>query len=618
MPASPAAGDAFPPRPRKPSSRAVGPNGAARRGRPRRHAEELYERLRDEGGAEGGAEGELEPPAASRLPRGALMRRLLEAVGDRPVPAEPDAASLARRKSVWGQLLRLEAEGRTAKHAAAAAFRRRRPLLCGSLALAGPMAALLAAAALGAALAAVAIRDAAGAAVAGARAGGEGGEGAGDSGCPVAAAAWLPPASSDEWRAVAPKAAAALVAAAPLAAEMCGSAARAAAEAAAAAVSDGAGSALDVAAARPVALAAAGTLLLGFVVAYRMFGRVLRIWLVALVTILSYYVANKVLKAATRRGLSAEREEALLSSLHLLMAPWLCRHLVGLRSVFVKFGQYISGRTDMVPPEWAASLALLQDDLPPSPAGHLRDTARSELGFDASEIFESLDAMPVASASIGQVHIGRLAASGGPPETCSWVARQTATSEARAGGQGVGGDAGEDRAVLKLQHRGVDSLMRRDMVSALRIARLMQWLDPRYSAFHTVLAAWEGEMFAELDFRTEARNLRQVQLNLRAAGVSVAIPTPLLASRRCLVMTFEEGFKITDSRALALHGVDANALMSRVISAYAQCIFVDGFFNADPHAGNLLVRVPPHGGEAMPVRRHRRREGRGACGGGRG
>merc|ERR1719424_2572072 len=105
-----------------------------------------------------------------------------------------------------------------------------------------------------------------------------------------------------------------------------------------------------------------------------MFGRVLRIWLVALVTILSYYVANKVLKAATRRGLSAEREEALLSSLHLLMAPWLCRHLVGLRSVFVKFGQYISGRTDMVPPEWAASLALLQDDLPPSPAGHLRDT----------------------------------------------------------------------------------------------------------------------------------------------------------------------------------------------------------------------------------------------------
>ena len=108
VPASPAAGDAFPPRPRKPSSRAVGPNGAARRGRPRRHAEELYERLRDEGGAVGGAEGELEPPAASRLPRGALMRRLLEAVGDRPVPAEPDAASLARRKSVWGQLLRLE------------------------------------------------------------------------------------------------------------------------------------------------------------------------------------------------------------------------------------------------------------------------------------------------------------------------------------------------------------------------------------------------------------------------------------------------------------------------------------------------------------------------------
>jgi predicted unusual protein kinase regulating ubiquinone biosynthesis (AarF/ABC1/UbiB family) len=77
-------------------------------------------------------------------------------------------------------------------------------------------------------------------------------------------------------------------------------------------------------------------------------------------------------------------------------------------------------------------------------------------------------------------------------------------------------------------------------------------------------------MSNELDFSTEASNLTRVASNLVAACLPASVPVPLLASRRALVMTFEEGFKITDTRALALHGVDTSALMARVVAIYAQ------------------------------------------------
>eukprot|EP00962_Isochrysis_galbana_P060823 scaffold35754_cov56-Isochrysis_galbana.AAC.1 len=77
-------------------------------------------------------------------------------------------------------------------------------------------------------------------------------------------------------------------------------------------------------------------------------------------------------------------------------------------------------------------------------------------------------------------------------------------------------------------------------------------------------------MAHELDFTREAANLVTVKSNLAAARLPAAVPLPLLASRRALVMTYEEGFKITDTRALAIHGVDTSALMARVVAIYAQ------------------------------------------------
>ena len=138
-------------------------------------------------------------------------------------------------------------------------------------------------------------------------------------------------------------------------------------------------------------------------------------------------------------------------------------------------------------------------------------------------------------------------------------------------------------------------------VAARRIAKLIAWIDRRFATFHTVMQAWEGEMYKELDFRVEAANLEEVEINLRRAAMPAVVPRPLasLTAQRVFAMSYEEGFKVTDEEALAAHGVDREALMVRVVQVYAQQLFVDGFFNADPHAGNLMVQV--RGGVAEPV-----------------
>ena len=100
-------------------------------------------------------------------------------------------------------------------------------------------------------------------------------------------------------------------------------------------------------------------------------------------------------------------------------------------------------------------------------------------------------------------------------------------------------------------------------------------------------------MFREFDFAHEASNLTTVASNLRRAGIDAIVPVPVqrMVGTRAFAMSFEDGFKITDLEALAIHGVDREGLMVRIVQIYAQQLFIDGFFNADPHAGNLFVQV---------------------------
>ena len=237
------------------------------------------------------------------------------------------------------------------------------------------------------------------------------------------------------------------------------------------------------------------------------------------------------------------------------MAPIVCRRLVALRSVYVKFGQYIGGRADVVPPEWSDCLRLLQDDLPACPPSYVRRAIASEFGSSLHDLFEELDTTPIASASVAQVHVARLR-----PEVATRVTAEDGATSPQ-----------ETKVVVKLQHRGVEPLMKRDMVACVRIARVLRYLNPDFEAFHTVLTAWEQEMFKELNFTFEADNLREVRANLERANIEAVVPRPIdgLVRRRVFAMSFEEGFKVTDREALAIHAVDCEALMVGIVKVDA-------------------------------------------------
>ena len=134
-----------------------------------------------------------------------------------------------------------------------------------------------------------------------------------------------------------------------------------------------------------------------------------------------------------------------------------------LRSVFVKFGQYLGARSDTVSKEWNRVLATLQDDMPFDRTSYVRDLIDSKLGKDC---FESFDEIPIASASIAQVHKGVL-----------------------KGGQPV---------AVKIQHEGIVPIMKSDMKAYKRIIGFVAYLNPKFDSVKVVLQSWEKEMVKEL------------------------------------------------------------------------------------------------------------------------
>ena len=238
-------------------------------------------------------------------------------------------------------------------------------------------------------------------------------------------------------------------------------------------------------------IALVGCLLFSLV--YYFFGRIARVYTIGFGVIFGYYMLGKLSeKLANASSFYKRHEDALWSSIHSVIAPTVCEQIVWLKSVFIKFGQYLGGRADVVPPEWATSLKLLQDDLPACPPTHLRRTVHDEFGKSVSTLFSEMDERPIASASVAQVHIGRL--------------KPGVEVPTEDGGRVIGEEGQEgEKVVLKLQHVGVEPLMRKDMIACLRLVKFARWLNPDFSVMHSILEAWQHEMYLSLILRTRPR-----------------------------------------------------------------------------------------------------------------
>lgn len=238
----------------------------------------------------------------------------------------------------------------------------------------------------------------------------------------------------------------------------------------------------------------------------------------------------------------------------------LARDLEALGPTYVKLGQLLSTRPDLLPQPYLDALTRLQDDVAPFPFEEVEATVQEELGVRLSKAFASFDPEPLAAASLGQVH--RATLRDGRP------------------------------VVVKVQRPGIRPLILEDLEA---IGEVAGFLDAhtdtgRRFALADLLAQFRTSLLRELDYRREAQNLTTLHDNLaRHERLLVPLPVDDYTSSRVLTMTHVSGTKVTALSPLARMEIDGAALADALVRAYLDQILVDGFFHADPHPGNVFV-----------------------------
>ncbi len=235
--------------------------------------------------------------------------------------------------------------------------------------------------------------------------------------------------------------------------------------------------------------------------------------------------------------------------------------LEGLGPAFIKLGQLLSTRPDLIAEEYADELANLRDKVPPEPFDCIRETVESELGAKLGELFASFEEKPVAAASIGQVH--------------------------RAVLKGT-----KQVVAVKVQRPGVADLVRADMEILKDMVAVLERSFSSITRFNAkgTVEEFERMLQREIDYTIEARNIRRFSVNFKDMG-EVCFPAVhwKQSARRVLTMDFIDGFAIDNKEELARMKADPAKLTSALGKSYIKMIFVDGFFHADPHQGNIFV-----------------------------
>ena len=240
--------------------------------------------------------------------------------------------------------------------------------------------------------------------------------------------------------------------------------------------------------------------------------------------------------------------------------PPTTRALTALGPAYIKFGQILSTRPDIVGGELAEQLKYLQDKLPPFPVAQAQQMIEAEFGRPISAIFSEFSE-PVAAASIAQVHHARLA------ETGAEVA-------------------------VKVLRPGIERAFRKDIDAFWFAARMIETLSPASRRLRPmdVIAHFEGVVMGELDLRLEAAAAAEFSANTQKdGGFRVPKPDWTLSSRTVMTMDWVEGTALADNAALDAAGHDRVALGARVLQLFLSHALRDGYFHADMHQGNLKV-----------------------------
>lgn len=257
------------------------------------------------------------------------------------------------------------------------------------------------------------------------------------------------------------------------------------------------------------------------------------------------------------RGLP-KATEAELAPRHAQAAAAILATSLRMRGVIIKMCQAIATRADVFPPEFVERLKECHDAVPPKPFAVVREAVERELGKPIGAVFSEFSETPIASASLAQVHAARL--------------------------------QGGAEVAVKVQYPDIEDIVRTDLRNMERACRIYEWVDPQPLELLPLLKELTTHVGFELDMEREARSADRVR-EMFADDRHVIVPRihHELSTRRLLVMERVRGIKITDKAAIEAAGLDPAEVVQDLMRVYVRMVLAAGFFQADPHPGNLMV-----------------------------
>jgi len=234
--------------------------------------------------------------------------------------------------------------------------------------------------------------------------------------------------------------------------------------------------------------------------------------------------------------------------------------------VLIKVGQFLSARVDVLPSEITSVLAGLQDEVPAEAYDAIRKEAEAEFGMPLSEKYTTFEEVPVAAASLGQVHRATLR------------------------------DNDLPHVVVKIQRPNIANVIATDLTALRVVGNWVQLYRPirKHADIPALLGEFTRILNGEIDYIAEGHNAETFAKNFEGHA-EVCVPRVIWSHTTKRVLTLEDvhGIKITDYQAIDLAGVSRVEVADRLFDTYLKQIFEDGFFHADPHPGNLFVYINP-------------------------
>src|SRR5438093_8933556 len=261
-----------------------------------------------------------------------------------------------------------------------------------------------------------------------------------------------------------------------------------------------------------------------------------------------------------RRWIFIGLPRSLSDEAHRERARRLTARIASLGPSLIKLAQVFGIRADIVPQIYVEELARLHDQVPPFPTAEIRRRIQIELKQPLEAVFDSFNEQPLAAASLGQVHRARYR---------------------------------DEDVIVKVLRPGVEELVATD----IRVVQNLLFVIEQFIDHHTIRAAraiieeFSRVIAEEMDFQHEADNIERFGELCRGSDF-IIIPKVYreATTTRVLVMQFFEGFRVTEVDEIVRHNIDVEKMIENLIGFYGDQLLIHGFFHADPHPGNILIR----------------------------